>query len=1380
MPALAKDCLALLRRTPSPQITVDKLCPNCRAINEADWGATCSRPAARAQRGLPCEPEKRGSCASEPAAGAAGGCGDADGCGPGGCGAGGAAEGRATRRGGRRRPAAADRAARKRPAVHASGAVAAAAAASAASSTVRTREPTARFSPDGKLRDWRLPTHVAANNSDLEYSYEVKVIVGKRTLTTGQRAASPAETVEYQVQWAATSGSTFLPDHSWVPAAQCAGCPQLIEQFESTGSRRALTGIYEKLQTVAMPKVLQQPDHLDPQIRGSVGELKPTEGRTTSSAERKVLAAVRPLVEHVLRAAAPDDESGLAAIMATRVSNADRISAAKAHGVDPATADIGAGGGLAGVLESMRKIKPSERVHLTAYFAADVKDPLTGRRHTLPSLNAALGSGQGTKPVGREEYRKAAIHAVYPGAGLPDDGKEELHRQGVSDAKMLRFWTLIGTADKFQGFAHNFRTEHYSSGQEVEMDNVDRLQMRTRILAEYLMAVDAESTADVVPPDEERCRFECSKTHRRCMNPIGCESSAKARKHKITPSDAISRATVYMFLKKCSAGDMTSLEGLDDIVTDYGPKNFAAMQRTTLEMRNYLCAHTATVAEATVVRVKCDKLIRDIEATQIYYKGPFQRSLARESECCSHCLSCNFHDDDDDQIPCQYRRTHTASCASCNLGDGLLERMVEIAEASVAKASAGGDRVQMDDAYTWADDIEGEFSENFEMFKAHVAVKASEEEYATAEDAALPYHTAILTSDFKQRLMNALYRMGMRNYYGQASVASLLGYMMTSNKPREGGCRLPGCTTAGCDSTLGLSPTEPMEKEVRFVVMLSNDLKQDGYFVSCGDHHVQTDWVKEKAPHVAAIRMRKDGAGYFRSNFSRCATVLFGHEWEGCLPKEADSVTPPGGGKTKLDSTCFSRTSNALAVGLSSGIDRTDADSAIATITAAGGMAATTVLKITPLDRPEDKERTRMDIKNQYLRMTTEVDPAGGVALRGYRHSGFGGGHLYRAADIKQKWTGGTPPPAPSYEIGVPEASAVRKRDACAALSDADRAAQATQARSRKRVKAAGGTARVRQRETRRQERGDAGLHQCDCLSETGHHCLYVSRFPKWLQKHKDRGRHLFPGRTSADAFVKLVSAPDTDANAGVMRMEKGSRPNVGKDALVEAGPAPPAAEVQKRTAEFKCGRYSKRRRKETYRKPGDLLLCLEDLFQRGERVGKKVKPEAARAEMRDKREVAETCGGDQARIGMRYFSSRSTHGRLLPVNTIKSWFSIRTQLKNKSAREAAGADGASEDAQIDAMHVPDLEVELVKTHGLAKSELAKLKRDGVEVDGELRKNKAALVCKVKELRACAKVDGENSAVADLADLEDLDDEESDEEVERDEDEGEDDELLDG
>ena len=77
-----------------------------------------------------------------------------------------------------------------------------------------------------------------------------------------------------------------------------------------------------------------------------------------------------------------------------------------------------------------------------------------------------------------------------------------------------------------------------------------------------------------------------------------------------------------------------------------------------------------------------------------------------------------------------------------------------------------------------------------------VCQKQSEDCEDQAEITNLPYHAAILQSDFKQRLLEAYQREGQQKYYAQQTAASCLGFMVISHKRRAGGCGKPGCTRA--------------------------------------------------------------------------------------------------------------------------------------------------------------------------------------------------------------------------------------------------------------------------------------------------------------------------------------------------------------------------------------------------------------------------------------------------------------------------------------------------------------------------------------------------------------------------------------------------------
>ena len=121
--------------------------------------------------------------------------------------------------------------------------------------------------------------------------------------------------------------------------------------------------------------------------------------------------------------------------------------------------------------------------------------------------------------------------------------------------------------------------------------------------------------------------------------------------------------------------------------------------------------------------------------------------------------------------------------------------------------------------------------------------------------------------------------------------------MITCNAARPGGCGDPACTKSGCEPTA--VPLEPLRKQVFFVMMFSDEQKQDTHYVVCGETKLYADIIPEFAAHVNFSKSRYDGADCFRSNFSRLLMVLY-RKWTP-IEKQSGRITPPGCGKSKLD-----------------------------------------------------------------------------------------------------------------------------------------------------------------------------------------------------------------------------------------------------------------------------------------------------------------------------------------------------------------------------------------------------------------------------------------------------------------------------------------------
>ena len=177
----------------------------------------------------------------------------------------------------------------------------------------------------------------------------------------------------------------------------------------------------------------------------------------------------------------------------------------------------------------------------------------------------------------------------------------------------------------------------------------------------------------------------------------------------------------------------------------------------------------------------------------------------------------------------------------------------------------------------------------------------------------------------------------------------------------------------------------PQIKEVRFVMLLTDDSLQDEWAVICAKKEV---YEKHLPSHIKKVIFVADGASCFSSKIHRAIQSLW-NSWTG-VDETVYRITVAGGGKSSLDGM-FGRFSSCLSTAVDSGMEYRDATGVVGAMEYDGGGLTATEVGIFEPGRNEAPRiyslADGVELEG-VLRSELLPDRSG---LRLFRHSGFGG-----------------------------------------------------------------------------------------------------------------------------------------------------------------------------------------------------------------------------------------------------------------------------------------------------------------------------------------------------------------------------------------------------
>jgi hypothetical protein len=247
-------------------------------------------------------------------------------------------------------------------------------------------------------------------------------------------------------------------------------------------------------------------------------------------------------------------------------------------------------------------------------------------------------------------------------------------------------------------------------------------------------------------------------------------------------------------------------------------------------------------------------------------------------------------------------------------------------------------------------------------YRSHLVRLKTEEEFDKQEMDLLPDDTAKVICDWKMKILACYFRENQARFFGKRGT-SLLGFMIIINSMIED------------ERSRGI-------KDVRFVLMATDDTKQDEWNVMCAKSEVYKRYIPDHCPKVW---FQSDGAGCFSSQLMRTVQP-FWHAWTG-LCEERYRITPRGGGKTSLDGI-FAKFGQVISSAVDQGASYENAAEVVNTFERSGGLTAAHVNTYTPDRSRRLFAKCRVSFESV---LNTKLDSSN-LSLQCFKHSGTGNG----------------------------------------------------------------------------------------------------------------------------------------------------------------------------------------------------------------------------------------------------------------------------------------------------------------------------------------------------------------------------------------------------
>jgi hypothetical protein len=510
-------------------------------------------------------------------------------------------------------------------------------------------------------------------------------------------------------------------------------------------------------------------------------------------------------------------------------------------------------------------------------------------------------------------------------------------------------------------------------------------------------------------------------------------------------------------------------------------------------------------------------------------------------------------------------------------------------------------------------------AEDLDEYRSHLARLKTEAEFDAKELEELDDDTTKVISDWKMKILACYFRENQGKFFGKRGT-SLLGYMLISNSPD------PEAREKGL-------------KDVKMVMLVTNDSLQCEHAVACSKHFVYTNHVK-----TPKVKYQSDGAGCFSSKLNRILQP-FWQDWTGVQEVEF-RISVRGGGKTALDGA-FGKMNQVVRSAVDSGASHWNAESYKDAFEKSGGLTAATLYVIAPDRRKRMYGNVRGVSLESVLR--TVLDPQD-MSLTAYQHSDFGSGFKIEQSnmfvfDQKKPSTALPKVKSPPGAIVMVRciathiiaflgyqssdfATLILYRIKCPIYVSRTRSImqripqllEESRAKKHKKeelpslkARAGEGANHPNQRFERKLTRVEAkkqkhwyqevekrikkranGLHLCEARCQsTGKRCSFETRMLHCYEKHLQRASHSFQKGIDAKSLIAIQASKP----GGLMAV--GSRPNKKSNAIFAILEEADADAVGLDKA--RCfGKLNRKEGKDPYRKPTVLFARMLELFNIG------------------------------------------------------------------------------------------------------------------------------------------------------------------------------------
>jgi hypothetical protein len=270
--------------------------------------------------------------------------------------------------------------------------------------------------------------------------------------------------------------------------------------------------------------------------------------------------------------------------------------------------------------------------------------------------------------------------------------------------------------------------------------------------------------------------------------------------------------------------------------------------------------------------------------------------------------------------------------------------------------------------------------EDLVEYWSHMARHLSEDVSAANKLETLKDDEAIVTSDYKMKILSCFFRENQKKWFGKWGT-SLLGFMLTTNSSDKE------------SKAKGL-------KEVTFVMMVTDDCLQDDWGVACAKGVVYKEYLPK---HIKKVHFVSDGAGCFKSQLHR-ALQPFWILWTG-VDEIVCRITPAGDGKSALDGM-FGRLNTVLRSAVDMGALYWNSETITRAIEDSNGLSSTQFARFAP----ERSQQLKAEVSSMNFEsvLLTTLDPdrdANEQSTLAFKHSRYGEGKEIKPdKDIKFSW----------------------------------------------------------------------------------------------------------------------------------------------------------------------------------------------------------------------------------------------------------------------------------------------------------------------------------------------------------------------------------------